>query len=248
MRSTSSSAVVARSALIAARAWRMSPAANRRSRTSFRSRFGRSRASDQGTRAGADVGPCAHRLRHMATTLDGWVSEARLQELLARQGETFDLDYKSVLDIQNDLRHRLKLVKLVAAMTALGGDILVGADGRGKPTGMVTQALAQVYDEASLRLILRGYLPPELRIHSQTHVVDGKEVIVVRVEAAAGGPVALTKDGVYRDANNQPVYEFSAGERYIRDGTRNSLFVGDAHQHGLLLFQLTVAPPATAPA
>ena len=137
---------------------------------------------------------------------------------------------------------------VVAAMTALGGDIVVGADGRGKPTGMVTQGLAQVYDEASLRLILRGYLPPELRIHSQTHVVDGKEVIVVRVEAAAGGPVALTKDGVYRDANNQPVYEFRAGERYIRDGTSNRLFVGDAHQIGLLLMQRTVAPPATDPA
>jgi hypothetical protein len=34
------------------------------------------------------------------TAPDGWVSETRLQELLARRGETFDLDYMSVLAIQ----------------------------------------------------------------------------------------------------------------------------------------------------
>jgi hypothetical protein len=171
----------------------------------------------------------------MATATDGWVSETRLRELLARQGETFDLDYKSVLDIQNDPRHRLKLVKLVAAMTALGGDVVVGVDGLGKPTGQVTRALAQVYDEANLRPILRGHLPPDLRVHSQAHVIDGQQVVLVRVEAADGGPLVLTKDGIYHDAKNQPVHEVRAGERYIRDGTSNTLFVGDAHQIELLL-------------
>src|SRR2546423_416398 len=107
----------------------------------------------------------------MPATPDRWVSEARLRGLLARQGEAFDLDYKTVLDIQNDPRHRLKLVKLVAAMTGLSGDIVVGADGRGAPTGQVTAALAQVYDEANLRPILLRYLPPELRVHSQTHEI-----------------------------------------------------------------------------
>jgi hypothetical protein len=184
----------------------------------------------------------------MATAPDGWVSETRLQELLARQGETFDLDYKSVLDIKDDPRHRLKLVKLVAAMTALGGDIVVGVDGRGKPTGKVTQGLAPVYDEANLRSILRGYLPPELRVHSQAHVIDGDEVILVRVEAAEGGPLALTKDGIHHDARNQPAHEFRTGERYIRDGTSNALFVGDPHQIALLLKQRSVAPPAADPA
>jgi hypothetical protein len=85
----------------------------------------------------------------MSTLPDGWVSEPRPRGLLARQGEAFDLDYKTVLDIKDDPRHRLKLAKLVAAMTALGGDIVIGVDGRGAPSGQVTQALAQVYDEAN---------------------------------------------------------------------------------------------------
>ena len=95
----------------------------------------------------------------MTASSDPLVSELRLRELLARQGEAFDLDYKAELDVQHNPKHKLKLVKLVAAMTARGGDIVVGADGVGSPTGKVTPALAQVYDEANLRSILRGYLP-----------------------------------------------------------------------------------------
>lgn len=184
----------------------------------------------------------------MAVAPDRWVSEARLRELLARQTEAFDLDYKTILDIQNDPRHKLKLVKLVAALTALGGDVVVGVDARGTPTGQVSEALAQVYDEANLRSILRGYLPPELRVHSQSHVIDGNQVVIAHVEAGDDGPLALTRDGIYEDAKNKPVHEFRAGERYIRDGTSNALFTGDAHQVSLLLKQRTVAPPPSDPA
>jgi hypothetical protein len=72
-------------------------------------------------------------------------------ELLGHQTEAHDRECKRILDIQNDPRHKLKLVKSVAAMSALGGDILVGVDPHGKPTGQVTSALAQVYDTANLR-------------------------------------------------------------------------------------------------
>ncbi len=100
----------------------------------------------------------------MSTPGNRSVSVARLLDLLARQTEAFDLDYKHILDIQNDLAHRLKLVKLVAAMTARGGDIVIGVNAHGTPTGLVTSKLAQVYDEANLSSILRGYLPAALNV------------------------------------------------------------------------------------
>jgi hypothetical protein len=138
-------------------------------------------------------------------------------------------------------------VKLVAAMTCLSGNIVVGVDGRGTPTGEVTSALSQVYDEANLRLILQKYLPPDLGVHSQTHIVDTHNVVLVHVEAGDGGPLALIKDGIYQDATNQPVYEFHTGERYIREGTSNALFTGAPHQVALLLKQRATAPPAADP-
>lgn len=173
----------------------------------------------------------------MAALPARWVSESRLRELLARQGEAFDLDYKTVLEIQNDPRHKLKLVKLVAAMTGLSGDIIIGVDGRGTLTGHVTIGLAQVYDEANLRAILLQYLPPALRVHSQTHVINGQNLVLIHVEAGDAGPLTLTRDGIYEDANNRPVYEFRGGERYIREGTSNALFTGSEHQVNLLLNQ-----------
>ena len=132
-------------------------------------------------------------------------------------------------------------------MTGLSGDIVIGVDGRGTPTGEVTPSLAQVYDEANLRAILQKYLPPELRVHSQTHVLEGNQVVLIHVEAGDGGPLEVVKDGIY-EAANQPVYEFRAGDRYIREGTSNVLFTGAPHQVALLLKQRTTAPPADDPA
>ena len=62
------------------------------------------------------------------------------------------------------------------------------------------------------------------------------------------GRSSWIKDGIYHDAKNEPVFEFRAGERYIRDGTSNTRFTGDAHQIALLLKQRSVALPATDPA
>jgi hypothetical protein len=188
-------------------------------------------AAKRGQRSSEEIKPAEDVLSPaMAVTPNRWVSESHLLDLLARQGEAFDLDYKTILDIQNDPCHRLKLVKLVAAMTCLSGNIVVGVDGRGTPTGEVTSALSQVYDEANLRLILQKYLPPDLGVHSQTHIVDTHNVVLVHVEAGDGGPLALIKDGIYQDATNQPVYEFHTGERYIREGTSNAFFTGAPHQ------------------
>jgi schlafen family protein len=179
-------------------------------------------------------------------TTDTLVSKARLLELLAHQSEDFDLDYKSTLDVQNNRKHKLKLVKLVAAMTARGGDIAVGVDGHGAPTGQVTPAMAQVYDEANLSSILRGYLPRELSVHTQTHVIDGARVVLVHVDADEAGPLPLIKDGVYHDGKGKPVYEFRQQERFIRDGTSNALFTGDRHQISLLN-RRSAAIPASDP-
>ena len=184
----------------------------------------------------------------MAARVDGWVSEARLRELLARQAEAFDLDYKRILDIQNDHRHRLKLVKAVAAMTARAGDIVIGADPHGRPTGLVTPVLAAVFDEANLSPILRGWLPSELRVHSQTHDIDGSLVVLVHIEPGAAGPLALIADAIYPTRGGREFYAFRAGERYIRDGTRNARWTGDPHQVALLFARQADAPPPFDPA
>jgi integrase len=164
-----------------------------------------------------------------------WVSEARLQDLLEQQTEAFNLDFKSELDIQKDSGHRLTLVKLVAAMTALGGDIIVGVDSHGRPTGKVSERLAQIYDEANLSSILEGFLSAGATVHSQTHPVGGLLVTLVHVEPGAAGPVPLIADGISQDKRGKETFVFRQGQRYIRDGTSNELWIGDEHQVGLLV-------------
>jgi hypothetical protein len=99
----------------------------------------------------------------------------------------------------------------------------------------VSAALAQVYDEANLRPILRAYLPPELSIHSQTHSIDDDLVTLVHVEPGPSGPLTLIADGEYTGRRGKREFVFEAGQRYIRDGTSNALWTGDQHQVHLLV-------------
>jgi hypothetical protein len=126
-------------------------------------------------------------------------------------------------------------VKSVAAMTALGGTIIVGVDGRGKPTGLVSPQLAAVYDDSPLRDILEPFLSADIAVHTQTHPVDGSLVIVVYVPPGVAGPLPLIAEGVYTDKQRKEKFLFRRGDRYIRDGTKIKLWVGDVHQVALLV-------------
>lgn len=90
------------------------------------------------------------------------VNEAHLRLLMDEQSESDILDYKRELDLLGPGKGRalVELAKDVGAMSSgRGGYIGVGLDGRGRPTGLLTQQQAQVLDEANLRSKLEKYVP-----------------------------------------------------------------------------------------
>lgn len=70
-------------------------------------------------------------------------------------------------------------------MSVHGGDLAIGTDKRGTPTGAVSPAEAELFNEAKLRPMLLTWLPASLEIRSQDHEIDGK--LISRLTNA--GPV-----------------------------------------------------------
>jgi hypothetical protein len=112
--------------------------------------------------------------------VDGLVSEERLNELLALQGEYPDLDYKRKLDVRvtKDL---VELASHVGAMRVRGGYIVVGADNRGRLTGQMDAVDLRPFDSANLVPKLLKYIAQPLEVHTGIITRDGHRVVVICV-------------------------------------------------------------------
>jgi len=122
------------------------------------------------------------------------VNREKLRELLALETEYSTLDFKSGCNLV-DKRDQVELAKDVGAMSARGGFLVIGVDGRGKPTGDLTAEQAKLFDEARLRPKLLKWLPESLEICSQVHEIDGHQVALVYVSPNPAGCVFFRLQG-----------------------------------------------------
>lgn len=142
------------------------------------------------------------------------LDRAKLDELLREAHEHEALDYKRQLDL-NDNTALLELVKDIAAFSASGGYLVIGADDGGRPTAMVSEAEALLLDESRLRAKVKRYLPEPLTIRTARHDLDGALVVLVYVGPHPDGFVIVHADG--QTADNKVV--FRRGDVFVRHGT-----------------------------
>lgn len=155
------------------------------------------------------------------------VNIEKLRQLLALGTEYDTLDFKLVLDLRKGAaraKHDLvELAKDVGAMSVKGGYIVIGVDGRGVPTGAVTEAHTKVFDEASLRAKLLAWLPDTLEIHTQRHVVDDQHhIVLIYVAPNPAGCAFFRADGQYAREDGKSKTVFQAGEVFFRNGTQSA--------------------------
>lgn len=149
------------------------------------------------------------------------VNGEKLRELLALETEYATLDFKSGCDLA-DKRDQVELAKDVGAMSVRGGFLVIGVDGRGKPTGDLTVEHAKLLDEARLRPKLLKWLPESLEICSQIHEIDGHQVGLVYVAPNPAGCVFFRADGQYdQPGGKSPKVVFRAGDVFFRNGTES---------------------------
>jgi len=145
------------------------------------------------------------------------VNLERLRALLFEQAESAELDYKEACDL-NLTRDLVKIAKHVGAMQVVGGHIVVGADGNGRPSRKFPEAQAKLFDEATLRPKLLRYLPPSIEVRSAVHQLDGETLALVHVAPHPEGMVPFVNDGSYEE-NGRTLHAFRKGQIYTRHGT-----------------------------
>jgi Putative DNA-binding domain len=148
------------------------------------------------------------------------VNREKLREVLALEAEYATLDFKETLDLSHKA-DAVQLAKDVGAMSVRGGFIVIGVDGRGEPSGALTPKLAELFDEARLRSKLLKWLPDSLEVHSQTHEINGKHVVLMHVSPNPSGCAFFRAGGEYTDAKGKLVTVFREGEAFFRDGTQS---------------------------
>jgi hypothetical protein len=140
--------------------------------------------------------------------------------------ESQHLDYKSTCD-PSDTEARVKLAHDIACMAAHGGYLVIGVDGQGRPTGLLTAEQGQDFDEANLMPRIRQWLPPDVTVQIAWHSLEpGEHVALIHVEAVENGIVIMARDGQHPDrrpSRTANVVRFREGQIVTRNGTQNGV-------------------------
>jgi Putative DNA-binding domain len=147
------------------------------------------------------------------------VHQTRLHDLLAQQSEYAALEYIGDCDL-NERRDIVELATEVSAMAFVGGDIVIGCDDYGKPTGSLDERKSGLFDDATLRDKLSRYLPASVSIRAGRHQVDGHYLVLLHVDRHEDGAVAFIADGTHESRSGQPVTAFRRGDIFVRHGSK----------------------------
>ena len=159
----------------------------------------------------------------------GDVSIGKLHALLAEQSEHETLDYKAEFHPE-ETKAWVEFAKDVGAMQIEGGYLVFGADNSGTPTGDLTAEQAKRLDEAAVRGKLRKWLDEPFEIRTAEHLVDGKLMVLVRVEPNQDGFCIFKENGAYKARNGDEEHVFRKGEVFARHGSAHRAWsAGCAH-------------------
>lgn len=155
--------------------------------------------------------------------LDGAVTAAKVEELIAVQTELKWLDYKRECDLA-DTYERVEFAKDSGAMQIAGGYRLIGVDDDGTVVGLAPGAAGQ-FDEAKLRGKLDKYLGSGYDVRSAVHTVDvgsgPKEIAIVWMPPHPDSCNVFRVDGNYVDGHGKPQRAFREGDVYARHGSKS---------------------------
>jgi hypothetical protein len=146
------------------------------------------------------------------------VNEEKLRQLLSEQTESETLDYKATCDLSQK-RDEIELAKDLGAMLMLGGFVVIGADSRGKLSGLLEPAQAAMLDEARLRAKMAKYLPEPFDLLAASHTIDGRLAGVIYIGPHEDCLAVFKADGQYRDAKGRDIVVFRKGDVFARHGS-----------------------------
>ncbi|MGY0233920.1 AlbA family DNA-binding domain-containing protein [Longispora urticae] len=143
----------------------------------------------------------------------------KLNSLLNEAHEQSGLDYKRQLNLA-ETRDVVELAKDAAAMMSeeLGGYIVFGADDAGKPVADLTDTLAKLFDEATVRPKLAKYIDAPFEVRTARHTIQGCNLVLLYVAPHRDGWCVFRAIGNYLDGKVQKTV-FTPGDVFVRHGT-----------------------------
>jgi Putative DNA-binding domain len=147
--------------------------------------------------------------------LDDEAAITLVRQLLSRQGEDRNLDYKAAMAFAtNEVKGKLLKCIMAFANTRDGGHILVGVEQKGvrfEPTGLTTQQ-ARSFDLTDIGNFARRHCSTLPRLTTREVTIDDLTVLLVRVAEFSDEPIVCTND--LHDSNQKSILR--KGNIYVR--------------------------------
>ncbi|HEX3723943.1 MAG TPA: ATP-binding protein, partial [Nitrolancea sp.] len=158
------------------------------------------------------------------------------------QGETMNVDFKGPLSW--DGNDRGALAEDIVGMTNIrdGGLILIGvsegADGNYTIDGLSADQ-AKTFDPTKVMDFVAGYFQPQVRLRVERPVVDGKQLVALRIEEFDQTPAICIKDGPAKPGTPNKRY-FYEGNLIVRTPAAKTVVIRTAEDmHALIRLAVT---------
>ncbi len=148
------------------------------------------------------------------------MSNHDLEEILRRNSEAADLDFKSSFDPKQDGEWLEVIKDIVALANTGGGTILLGANNDGSPSGF-NITLVESVDPADVTNKLFKYTGTNFdNFEIKKCEKSGSEMCAIRI-GATRIPIVFTKVGTHEVTPGRQKTAFSAGTVYFRHGAKS---------------------------
>ncbi len=145
------------------------------------------------------------------------VSKDTLLALIARETESWDLDYKEQFR-PSSRAELLEITKDLGVMMARGGHIVIGADSYGRLSGGLSENDRVMLDEATLRAKVQRYFPAGFEFYTAAHRHEGRLLGIIHVLPHPDGFCCFSEEGHYKDEYGRHRTAFRQAV-YVRRGT-----------------------------
>ncbi len=158
------------------------------------------------------------------------MNDPEIIAIIRNSSETRNIDFKRAMHWTESTKcARFEILRDVAALANAGGGFIVF--GRNEPnftTGTMSDAQVASFDPTKINNLVHQYLGPRIECQVETEIIEGDQIVVLRVPEFETSPLIFTSEGRCNQEGCRKSPLFNRADIFMRTKSQSSEKISDA--------------------